>query len=435
MKKNKKGFTLVELLAVLIVLIIILLIAITRVRKTVDDASDKSIVANAGAYIKAVNADISNQDIMTDSIYDQGKVDISEISVNISGTKPSSGFVEVEDEEVVNACLVYGKYKIIYTSGNFSKPIKGKCVSNEYAFSYTGETEKFTVPVTGTYKIEVWGAQGGTYNDTYIGGYGAYAVGQIDLTEGRDLYINVGGKGVDLADMVNGDNLGGFNGGGKSYIITSSCSNYCGSGGGASSVASLNGELSSLSSSKGTLSQNNQYYVSSSIIIVAAGGGGATYRYCSASDNASSAGGSGGGYLGLPTGYMTNMFSYTLASGGTQTAGGAFGTSNNESGGANGSFGQGGFSTRTGGYTCETGGGGGFFGGGNGSFVGGGGGSSYIANSNLTSKKMVAYSSDSTYENNEENTKTEITNCKNENPTSNCAKEGNGFVKITLIEN
>ena len=51
------------------------------------------------------------------------------------------------------------------------------------------------VQQTGTYKLETWGAQGGSANENYVGGYGGYAVGNISLNKGDTLYINVGGQG------------------------------------------------------------------------------------------------------------------------------------------------------------------------------------------------------------------------------------------------
>ena len=45
-------------------------------------------------------------------------------------------------------------------------------------FDYTGGEQTFTVPVSGTYKLETWGAQGGSYN-SYLGGYGSYSSGYV----------------------------------------------------------------------------------------------------------------------------------------------------------------------------------------------------------------------------------------------------------------
>lgn len=39
-----------------------------------------------------------------------------------------------------------------------------------YNFDYTGAEQIFTVQISGTYKLETWGAKGGSVNETYIGG-------------------------------------------------------------------------------------------------------------------------------------------------------------------------------------------------------------------------------------------------------------------------
>ena len=52
----------------------------------------------------------------------------------------------------------------------------------------------YTAPGTGTYKLEVWGANGGSYNTTTTidgkGGTGGYSVGTISLTKGEQLYVS-----------------------------------------------------------------------------------------------------------------------------------------------------------------------------------------------------------------------------------------------------
>ena len=37
----------------------------------------------------------------------------------------------------------------------------------EYEFDYTGSLQTFTAPEDGIYKLQVWGAQGGSYNTSY----------------------------------------------------------------------------------------------------------------------------------------------------------------------------------------------------------------------------------------------------------------------------
>lgn len=82
----------------------------------------------------------------------------------------------------------------------------------------------YTAPATGTYKLEVWGAEGGAYS---VGnpGKGGYSVGTINLTQGDELYIYVGGKGEPSPSTSSFNAYGGgYNGGGNA--------GYRGGGGG-----------------------------------------------------------------------------------------------------------------------------------------------------------------------------------------------------------
>ena len=284
-------------------------------------------------------------------------------------------------------------------SGNVSSRQIVEFISKEYVFDYTGGEQTFTVPKTGYYKLEVWGAQGGYgYSETYYGGYGGDSTGSIKLTKGDRLYINVGGSGINGSTQTSGAKAGGYNGGGTSYGTTSK---YVGSGGGATHIATQSGLLSSLSSAI------------SSVLIVSGGGGGAGYE-----SSWSSTGGSGGGIIGAKG--TTTSTTYTkVGEGGTQTSGGSSyqGTS---------IFGQAANAT-----SDSIGGGGGFYGGGTGQYTcGGGGGSGYIGNTNLINKSMYCYNCTASTV---AATKTISTTNVSATPTSNYAKSGNGYVKVTYI--
>jgi len=102
----------------------------------------------------------------------------------------------------------------------------------------TQGVQEWTVPETGTYKIEVWGAEGGDgTNATYCyGGKGGYAYGNKTLSVGDILYIRVGQQG--LSNNNNGCSGfdGGFNGGGDGGTSTTGCGpQYAGAGGGGAS--------------------------------------------------------------------------------------------------------------------------------------------------------------------------------------------------------
>ena len=224
-------------------------------------------------------------------------------------------------------------------------------------YSYTGSVQSVTLPA-GTYKLEVWGAQGGYHEYTSKhGGKGGYSIGMITLSSPTTLYIVVGeqGKTGQSSGINNSSNSSGtsYNGGGSGRGYTSG-------GGGATHIATRNGILSSLNSYK------------SDILIVAGGGGGLS------SDNSANYG--GGTTAGAGTFPLTAATSTTYGTNPSRTQ-------------ANGSFGQGGSIDN---YTSSIdagGGGGGYYGGAAHDTTGdgnGGGGSGYINTSKLTSASTKA---------------------------------------------
>ena len=189
----------------------------------------------------------------------------------------------------------------------------------------------FAVPITGWYKIELWGA-GGTNTK------GGYSSGIIELNKNEHIYVYVG-----LSS--------GYNGGGAGYTSTAGLA-----GAGATDIryrgASLNDR-----------------------IMVAGGGGGAN-------ESTATVYGHAGGLIGV-TGYNTS-YSSNKATGGTQISGGVVTNySSSYAVGTNGTFGVGG----TGGGAAgigSYGGGGGYYGGAGGSRLNSGsfpsgGGSSFIS--------------------------------------------------------
>ena len=288
-----------------------------------------------------------------------------------------------------------------------------------YTFDYTGDEQTFTAPATGKYKLETWGAQGGSVTTEVYGGYGSYSSGIINLKKNDVIYINVGGSGVTSLNNTNGSITGGYNGGGSAYVLASSCSNVGGSGGGATHIANISGLLSSLENYK------------ENIIIVSGGGGGAESRNCSSTDHHNIIGGSGGGIEGTSSNVITTPWQYTISTGGTQEVGGKNGTHNNAYGATDGIFGNGGQGNPgSQGLENAPGGGGGLYGGGAGMFMSGGGGSGYIGNSLLKNKVMYCYNCK---ESSEESTRTISTTNVSEEAISNYAKIGNGYARITYL--
>ncbi|WCK57675.1 glycine rich domain-containing protein (plasmid) [Aneurinibacillus sp. Ricciae_BoGa-3] len=247
----------------------------------------------------------------------------------------------------------YSKFKsLVLASTLFStllsgiQPIESHASGQVWNYGYTGGTQTFNPPYSGKYKLEVWGAQGGGRVDYSNGGKGGYSSGEIFLSQGDTLYINVGSQGENLRSSGSSSYVrGGFNGGGEGDY-----NGYqeAGGGGGASDIHSFSQKL-----------------------IIAGGGGGSGWN---------GAGGAGGGMNGV-----NGQGGYPGA-GGSQSSGGTAGpdycypqTSTSGYSGQGGRGASGGCGGGGGG-----GGGGGYFGGGGGGTSGnqlgsgGGGGSGYI---------------------------------------------------------
>ena len=217
----------------------------------------------------------------------------------------------------------------------------------DQTFSFTGDAQTFTVPVTGNYEIQLWGAQGGSSAGT--GGRGGYTRGTINLTQGESISVYVGGQ----ANV--------FNGGGP-------CGSNCTRGGGATDIRLVGGPWDNIASLRMR-------------IMVAAGGGGSS-TWTGHNANGGFGGGltGGSGERGGP-----GAGSSTAATGGTQNSGGIRSSSNGHPG-FNGLFGIGGGSTGIDSNWVPAGGGG-YYGGGSGGGTtshegwvnAGAGGSSFIS--------------------------------------------------------
>ena len=107
------------------------------------------------------------------------------------------------------------------------KEKKAAAPVNATLFTYNGAVQTYTVPKTGKYKLQVWGAAGGN-NGTILGGAGGYSEGIANLTVGETIYIYVGSKPTAKA--------GGFNGGGNGATNVNNAGSPSYGGGGATDM-------------------------------------------------------------------------------------------------------------------------------------------------------------------------------------------------------
>lgn len=240
----------------------------------------------------------------------------------------------------------------------------------------SGTIMTWVVPISGKYKIEARGAQGGkATNNTSYGGRGATATGTVALQQGDIVSVLVGQEG--------GAYSSGGGGGGGSFVVKGNISSgsplVIGGGGGG-------GSSSSSSSSYGSDGSNNTSGYSSSGNSSPSGGSGGFGGYSTPAG--SYRGGSGGGFYSdgqtVAYGSGSSVESWSIATGSNSYAqggrsfrnGGTGGWATSSARGADGGFGGGG------GNGYHPGGGGGGYSGGAAGYsdgYGGGGGGSYTS--------------------------------------------------------
>ena len=270
MYKNKKGFTLVELMAVVIVLIIIMLISLNLVNKQMEKSKINAFLKEANTFaVGAVQKEASDRaeglakdDIYHGTIYGKACYSITQKILNSYVSKTTNdyyGSVEVcygldctyqtkiwitdgkhfidGETEVSSESQIKTSFTSQYPESCGIKAIGGGSsgdllVSN---FDYTGNEQVMDILVDGVYSIEAWGAQGGDRSKILLGGYGAYAYTEVELHVGDKLYINVGEKGKDGNCATDDDTCKvSYNGGPKG-------NRYTAGGGGSTSVAIKSG--------------------------------------------------------------------------------------------------------------------------------------------------------------------------------------------------
>ncbi len=199
-----------------------------------------------------------------------------------------------------------------------------------YNFDYTGSPQTFTIPSSGKYSIECWGAAGGDTaspvgsNRTMAGrsGRGGYTYGEVSLNDGYTLYVYVGGAGKYGAGTNSyGGPLGGWNGGGNGGNKNS------GSGGGATDVRTKNGAW------------NSEESLNSRIMV--AGGGGGVDDAGGTLNGANDGRGGAGGNIVSEGAYINGVLNRAYFA--SQTYGAAFGiggnvTTNTDTGGGGGGW-------------------------------------------------------------------------------------------------
>ncbi|MCH5162387.1 MAG: hypothetical protein J1G38_02725, partial [Clostridiales bacterium] len=250
-------------------------------------------------------------------------------SSNRTGT--TSG---VESGEVTHSAS-----KTLTSAGTYNYSAAGSLINNDtITMQYCGGVYTIVLP-KGTYKFEVWGAQGGNAaNAAYAGGYGGkggYGVGGYVITAASaTVYVVVGQQGKSNGSLgIKYGAAGGFGGGGGGAHPWGSGNSSGGAGGGG-----LSGFFKATSP-----------YAGNELLIAGAGGGGGGSAFNDGSGHGRGTdGGWGGGTNGgasqhtLSQGVsVSHKTSGPAATGATQTAAGTAGGSGGTGGRLFGGYGYG----------------------------------------------------------------------------------------------
>ena len=326
---KKKGFTLIELLAVIVILAIIAMILMPRISEIILTAKKATFkrtiegVLEAAKYYDVEHTFSSAGD--TEYPYEficngTSCKDGNNNELEFKGAVPKTGKVVVTDENYISAYMLCNNdFCGTGTKGNLSV-VEIKEMGNIECFTSIGRIWNFTYlddtvedryytfnpTCDGTYKIELWGASGGTMDTDNLGGAGGYTKGNIELTSSDSLIVVVGGEGSN--DVTSDATLtGGYNGGGHgSYNSTYDFE--CAGGGGSTDIRLVSEEFNDFDSLK-------------SRIMIAAGGGGSCNDRDAFVDVSESYGGAGGGLNGYD-GYGVEFDDGAAGKGATQTLAG-----------------------------------------------------------------------------------------------------------------
>ena len=166
---KRKGFTLVELLAVIVILAVILTIAVPAVKKTVDSAKKKS-AENDAVMIKNIAEKYYTSNLDKDE--EITGVDLSSDTLSYSGKKPTKGYLYFTEDGIAYGKMYINGYYVevksdgtntsekvsiddcniadISTGGNTSGGNQGGSGSTEVTKTYTNGEVVYYNPVTNT---------------------------------------------------------------------------------------------------------------------------------------------------------------------------------------------------------------------------------------------------------------------------------------------
>lgn len=138
-KKNSYAshvFSKIELLVILLVIVLVVFVLVPSVRKMFGNIKLNSAIDSVYSYKESVNNYYVSQLLVDssfklDGVYtiSDGKLvtDSSTYNILMFGNVPSEGYLDYENNNLINGCVVIGEYAVTVVDGDVASAVKGTC--------------------------------------------------------------------------------------------------------------------------------------------------------------------------------------------------------------------------------------------------------------------------------------------------------------------
>ncbi len=136
----RKGFTLVELLAVIVILAVLALITVPLIINVVESSKKSTAESSAYGYIEGINLMYANELLLGNNFELDGTLLVDEKGlldghkVEVEGTIAKGGYLIYKDSKIKEGCLEINEYKVNIENDKVNKTEKGKCGEVPYVF-------------------------------------------------------------------------------------------------------------------------------------------------------------------------------------------------------------------------------------------------------------------------------------------------------------
>ncbi len=155
--KNKKGFTLIELMAVIILLGLIIMIIVPKITDSIENSKKNAAIDSALGYVKSAR-DYYNVNVLEkDYVIKEGINWIQDINsvIEVDGELPSSGYFYLENGKIEFAEFCVDKYYVTYEKSAATAVKTPDCLVDEVSEDFN-PTSKYVSYVEGAKKVDIY---------------------------------------------------------------------------------------------------------------------------------------------------------------------------------------------------------------------------------------------------------------------------------------